>query len=120
MQGLIKYINTKAKCCHLKKFTCKGILRQVFICLRPPPLVGFCLGWSSYFVGSEFGQIQSVKPLQNMVSKRTQHPQPPASHTLSVYIYCTLTQDGGGGGRRVEPEKVRGATVHKTGSKLLT
>jgi hypothetical protein len=40
----------------------------VFICLRPPPILGFCLGWSSNFVGSESGQKQSVKLLQNMVS----------------------------------------------------
>jgi hypothetical protein len=26
--GLINYKDTKAKCRHLKKFTCKGILRQ--------------------------------------------------------------------------------------------
>ena len=29
--GLINYIETKAKGCHLKNFTCKGTLRQVFI-----------------------------------------------------------------------------------------
>jgi hypothetical protein len=29
--GLISYIDIKAKCRHLKKFTCKGTLRQVFI-----------------------------------------------------------------------------------------
>jgi hypothetical protein len=29
---LINYIDTKAKCRHLNKFTCKGTLRQVFIC----------------------------------------------------------------------------------------
>ncbi len=29
--GLINYIETKAKGCHLKKFTCKGTLRRVFI-----------------------------------------------------------------------------------------
>jgi hypothetical protein len=29
--GLINYLDTKAKCRHLK--TCKGTLRQVFICL---------------------------------------------------------------------------------------
>jgi hypothetical protein len=29
--GLINYIDTKAKCRHLKKLTCKGTLRQVFI-----------------------------------------------------------------------------------------
>jgi hypothetical protein len=27
--GLINYIDTKAKCRHLKKLTCKGILKQV-------------------------------------------------------------------------------------------
>jgi hypothetical protein len=29
--GILNYIETKAKCRHLKKLTCKGILRQVFI-----------------------------------------------------------------------------------------
>jgi hypothetical protein len=29
--GLINYLDTKAKCRHLKKITCKEILRQVFI-----------------------------------------------------------------------------------------
>ena len=29
--GLITYKDTKAKCRHLKKSTCKGILLQVFI-----------------------------------------------------------------------------------------
>jgi hypothetical protein len=41
--GLINYIGTKAKCRHLKKLTRKGTLRQAFICLRPPSLLGFCL-----------------------------------------------------------------------------
>jgi hypothetical protein len=30
-KGLVKYIDTKAKCRYLKKLTCKGTLRQVFI-----------------------------------------------------------------------------------------
>jgi hypothetical protein len=42
---MIRLIKNNAKCRYLKKFTCKGTLRQVFICLRPPPLIGFCLGW---------------------------------------------------------------------------
>jgi hypothetical protein len=67
-----------------KKFTCKGTLRQVFICLRPPPLLGFCSGWSSNLVASESGQMQSVKLLQNMVSKQDSTPPPPPSHTLSL------------------------------------
>ncbi len=36
----IRLIEGNAKCRHLKKFICKGTLRQVFICLRlrtPPP-----------------------------------------------------------------------------------
>ncbi len=74
----------------------------MFICLRRCPLLGFCLGWSSNFVGSESDQIQSSKVLQTMVSNTTQHPPPPTSHTLSVYIYCTLTVGRGGGG---EPER---------------
>jgi hypothetical protein len=49
----IRLIESNAKCIHLKKFSCKGTLRQLFICLRPPSLLGFCLRWSSNFVGSE-------------------------------------------------------------------
>ncbi len=30
----IDYMGTKAKCRHLKNFSCKGTLWQVFICLR--------------------------------------------------------------------------------------
>jgi hypothetical protein len=61
-----------------QKLTCKGTLRQVFICLRPPTLLGFCYGWSSNFLGSESSQIKSVKLLENMVScNRTRHPHPP-------------------------------------------
>jgi hypothetical protein len=48
-------------------------------------LVILCLGWCSNFVGSESGQKQSVKLLQNMVYNTTQQPPPPHSHTLSVY-----------------------------------
>ncbi len=68
-----------------EKLTCKGTLRQVAICLRPLPLLSFCFRLSSNFVGSEFGQIQSVGLLQTMVTNRTQHPPPSPSHTLSVY-----------------------------------
>jgi hypothetical protein len=32
--GLINYIESNAKCRHLKKYTCKGTTRQVFTCLR--------------------------------------------------------------------------------------
>jgi hypothetical protein len=79
--GLINYIETKAKVCHLKKFACKGTLRQVFIrvyrqintCRKVPLQVNFlddnilpfCFGvyivsWSMLhtFPSSKDGQIQ--------------------------------------------------------------
>ncbi len=81
-----RLIESKAKCSDLKKLTCKRTLRHVSICLRSPPLLGFCLGWCGNFIGSESGQKQSFKLLQNMVSNTTHHPpSPPPSHTLSVY-----------------------------------
>ncbi len=38
--GLINYKDTEAKCRHLKKLTCKGTLRQVFISLWTGDTVG--------------------------------------------------------------------------------
>jgi hypothetical protein len=83
--GLINYVDTRAKFRHLKKFTSKGTFAAGVYLSEAPFPPRFCLGWSSNFVGSESGQIQSVKLLQNMVSNRTQHTPPPLSHTLSVY-----------------------------------
>jgi hypothetical protein len=109
--GLINYIDTKAKCQHLEQLTCKGPLQQVIIFLRPPPLLGF-LGWFSNFVGSESCHIQSIKLLQNMVSNRTQHPQPPSSHTLSVYTVLWHREG------RVAPERrLEGQQFTKLGRK---
>ncbi len=46
-RGLINYKDTTAKCRHLKMLTCKGTLRQVFICqlgpTTPPPLLTHCI-----------------------------------------------------------------------------
>ncbi len=85
----------------------------------------FCLGSCSNFVGSESGQKQSVKLLQNKVYNTAQHPhhpQPP--HCLYIlYVYF------GKGGEGEVREKVEGqqytsivpwsmgATVHKLGRK---
>ncbi len=80
------------------------------------PLLGFCLGWCSNFVGSESGRIQSVKLKQNMVSNRTRHN---LSQSHTVCIYCTLITGKGWGGRCTR-EKVRKAIVHKAGSKVPT
>ncbi len=97
----IKLIESSTKCRHLKKFTCKGTLRQVFICLRPPSLLGFCLGWSSNFVGSP-------------------PPALPATHCLYILYFDKGKGGRGEGGLRWTREKVRGAIVHKAGSKIPT
>ncbi len=81
-------------------------------------------GVVNYIVGSESGQKQSVKLLQNMVHSTFQHPPhppPPQSHT--VCIFFTLGGGEGGGGQRegtVEGQQYTrivplslGATVHK-------
>jgi hypothetical protein len=68
--------------------------RQVFVCLRPPPFPGFCLGWSSNFVGSESGQIQGVKPAEYGLQ---QDSTPPPSHTLSLYTVLCYREGGKGG-----------------------
>jgi hypothetical protein len=85
--GIINYIDAKEKCWHLKSLPVKGLCGRCISDWVPPPLLGFCLGWSSKFVGSKSGQIQSVK------------------HT-------------GKGGESWTREKVRGATIHKAGSKI--
>jgi hypothetical protein len=47
----IRLIQDKAKSLCLKE-TWKGTLRQVFIYLRSPPILGFCLGVVNQFLGS--------------------------------------------------------------------
>jgi hypothetical protein len=73
---------SSANCRYLKKLTCKGTLRRLFICLRPPPL-----------------------------------PWPPPLHTVYMCIQYTYSHMEGG---ELTREKVRGATVHKVGSKIPT
>jgi hypothetical protein len=53
---LINFIDTKAKCVDLKKFTCKGIVWQVFICLRPPiPPFTLCICVNCILIHRERG-----------------------------------------------------------------
>jgi hypothetical protein len=100
----VRLIESNAKCRHLKKFACNGTLQEVFICLRSPPLLDFCMGWSSNFLGSVSGQIQSVK-LCRIWSLKSKHPPPPpfpATHCPHILYF-----DGGRGGGLTR-EKVKG------------
>jgi hypothetical protein len=113
----IRLIESNAKCRYLQKFTSK---RTFVTVSEGPPLLSFSLGWwRSNYVGSESGQKQSVKLLQNMVSNTTQYPPPPSKpHT--VCIYYTLSLGRGEGWGRWTREKVRGAIVYKAGLRIPT
>jgi hypothetical protein len=71
----------------MQKYVCmqcaRGTWRQVFICLRPPHLLGFCLGLESNFVGSESGQIHSAC-ITHVYALRTTPPPP-------RYTFYTVT-----------------------------
>jgi hypothetical protein len=71
-------------------------------------LLVICLGWCISFVGSESGQKQIVKLLQNMVYNKTQHSPPPPTATHCLYtVYCTFTSGRARGVGEVR-EKVEG------------
>jgi hypothetical protein len=89
--GLINYVDTKAKCCILNKFS-EGTLRQVFICLRPPPLLGFCLLWSSLAI---LKVLNLVIYAENGLQQDSAPPPPlPATDCLCILYFDT----GKGGG----------------------
>ncbi len=80
----IRLIESNAKCRYLKKITCKGTLRQVFIRLRPPPLLGFVLNGKVILQVLNLVRNRAVNSLQNMVSTQLKTRNPSPSHTLSV------------------------------------
>jgi hypothetical protein len=74
----------------------------------------FYLGWCRNFVGSESGQKQSVKLLQNIFYNTTQPPPPPQPVYTGTEPYVYFWKGGRGGGGQREG---REATVHKRGRK---
>jgi hypothetical protein len=106
--GQINYMDTKAKCSHLKNWPVKGLCDKCLSVGGAPPLLCFCLGWSSNFVRSEPGPAEYGLHQDSTPS----HPLP-ATHCLSILYF-----DTGKGGGVWTREKVRRATVHKAGSKI--
>jgi hypothetical protein len=106
LHGRNTYIDSNPNVGFSLKLTCKWTLQQVFICLRPPPLLGFCLGWYSNFLGSESGQKQSVTPAEYGLSlAQLYNPPNPPSHTLSDLHDIQYVDFGRwGGGGREEPK----------------
>ena len=72
----------------------------------------FCLGWCSNFVGSEYGQKQSVKLLQDMVYNTNLTTPPPHPPTATNCLYILYIYFGKGGRGRGGQREGRGATVH--------
>ncbi len=104
MRGKIRLIEGNEKYRHPKKLSYNGTLQQVFICLRPRLLSDFCLGQSSNFVGSESGQIQSVKQNSCRIWSPTEpHTFPTLNTVCCKYVQYTYSHRDGGG--RVEPER---------------
>jgi hypothetical protein len=77
--GLINYIDTKAKCRHLKIFSCKGTLRLVFIRVYRLEILSVILVFSTSFANC--------------------YPSPlPCVNKYTVYTYTVTTVRKGGGG----------------------
>ncbi len=107
--GLINYIDTRAKCRHLKKLTCKGTLRQGFIRVYRLGIQSVLLVFRPSFVNCCTSNLLSGSTL------------PPSLHTVKVSTVYLFKQGRGGGGRESSTrEKGRRAPVHKAGSKLPT
>ncbi len=86
MHGLINYLDTKAKCRHLKKSTCKGTLRKMFIKVH-----GLIRCW--YFRPSFVNCCPS-----NLLSGSTVPPPLSCMNKYTVYTY-TVCKGGGRGSR---------------------
>ncbi len=86
----IRLIEGNAKCRHLKKLSCKGTLRQVFICRRP----------------------RTTYPPPAQCTHTV--------YVYKVDLFTQGRGEGGEGGESWTREKERGATVHKVGSKIPT
>jgi hypothetical protein len=61
--GVINYVDTKANCRNIKKLTCKGTLRQVFIIVYRLEILSVMAVFST--------QLYELLPLYNLLSGST-------------------------------------------------
>jgi hypothetical protein len=89
----------------------------VFNWLSPPPILGFCLGWSSNLVGSYLVRYRVVNSCRIWFSTGLNIPHPlPALQCLFLLNFDTGKWKGG----RVEPERrLEGQQFTKLGRKYL-
>jgi hypothetical protein len=108
----IKRIQSNANCRHLNKVNRKGTLRQVFICLRPPPLLAFV--WGGVVLNLVRYRVLNSCRIWSPTQLNT--PPPPQPFPVTHYLYILYFDTGRGWTR----EKGRGSIVHKAGSKIPT
>jgi hypothetical protein len=81
--GLINYIETKTKCLHLKKLTCKGALRQMFI--RDWRYIQSCWYYLPRFVNCCPFNLLNLVQLSSP-------PPPPCVNKYTVYRYSYVRE----------------------------
>jgi hypothetical protein len=89
----------KPKCRHFLKMTSKGTWRQVFICLRPPPHLGFV--WVGKVLFKAWNLVKYRVYNSCICSPHNPVPSPPLSLCMNTYPCTNSHKEGGGGGEPV-------------------
>ncbi len=87
---------SNVKCRYLKTLTRKGTLRQVFICLSSPPLLGFFLGGKAILWVLNLVRNRVLNSCRIWSPTQLNTPLTP-SQPHTVCMYCTLILGRGGG-----------------------
>ncbi len=81
-------------------FTSIGTWRQEFICMRPPTLLGFCLGGNAILqVWNLFRYIVYNSCICMLSTQPSPSPPPPVTHCMNTYPCTYSHREGGRGGR---------------------
>jgi hypothetical protein len=112
--GLINYIDTKAKCRHLTKFTIKGTLRQVFFLSESPPLLGSLWG------GLALLKVRNQVTYNFCSPTGLNTPTPSQPHPVCIICILYFDKEWVGGGELNRREGYSGNIVNKAWSKIPT